>query len=112
MAGDPNVFSAALCPGGGDCRGSYGGTGAGAGDRCAAGRNCRLPACRWSSLPLLHARHGEAEGGQMTDTPKIAAARIEVERTKAALLDTARDLQQRLQPKTLANEAWEKAKNK
>ena len=48
----------------------------------------------------------------MTDTPKVAAARIEVERTRAALLDTTKDLQQRLQPKTLASEAWEKAKNK
>ena len=48
----------------------------------------------------------------MTDTPKIAAARIEVERTKATMIDTARELQQRLQPKTLANEAWEKAKIK
>jgi hypothetical protein len=48
----------------------------------------------------------------MTDETKIAAARIEVERTKAAMLDTAKELQQRLQPKTLANEAWEKAKNK
>ena len=35
-----------------------------------------------------------------------------MERSRAALLDTARELQQRLQPKTLANEAWEKAKNK
>jgi hypothetical protein len=48
----------------------------------------------------------------MTDSPKIAAARIEVERTRAALLDTARELQQRLQPKTLASEAWENVKNK
>ena len=48
----------------------------------------------------------------MTDTPKVAAARIEVERTRAALLDTAKELQQRLQPKTLASEAWEKAKIK
>ena len=48
----------------------------------------------------------------MTDTPKVAAARIQVERTRAALLDTAKELQQRLQPKTLASEAWEKAKNK
>ena len=48
----------------------------------------------------------------MTDTPKVAAARIEVERARAALLDTARELQLRLQPKTLANEAWEKAKIK
>lgn len=48
----------------------------------------------------------------MTDTPKIAAARIEVARTRAALLETARDLQARLQPKTLANDVWEKAKDK
>ena len=48
----------------------------------------------------------------MTDSPKVAAARIEVARTRAALIDTARELQGRLQPKTLANEAWEKAKIK
>jgi hypothetical protein len=48
----------------------------------------------------------------VTDTPKVAAARIEVERTRAALLDTAKELQQRLQPRTLASEAWEKAKIK
>lgn len=48
----------------------------------------------------------------MSDTPKVAAARIEVERTRAALLETARELQQRLQPKTLASEAWEKTKIK
>lgn len=48
----------------------------------------------------------------MIDSPKVAAARIEVERTRAALLDTAKELQQRLQPKSLASEAWDKAKNK
>ena len=48
----------------------------------------------------------------MTDTPKVAAARIEVERTRASLIESARDLQARLQPKVLANEAWEKAKIK
>ena len=48
----------------------------------------------------------------MTDSSTIAAARIEVEKTRAALLETVRELQQRLQPKTLASEAWEKAKNK
>lgn len=48
----------------------------------------------------------------MTDAPKVAAARIEVARTRAALIETARDLQARLQPKTLAGEAWEKAKVK
>jgi hypothetical protein len=48
----------------------------------------------------------------MSDTPKVAAARIEVARTRAVLIDTARELQARLQPKTLASEAWEKAKIK
>ncbi len=48
----------------------------------------------------------------MTDTPKVAAARIEVARTRAALLETAHELQARLQPKNLASEAWEKAKDK
>jgi len=48
----------------------------------------------------------------MTDTAKVVAAQIEVERARAALMETARELQQRLQPKTLANEAWEKAKVK
>ena len=48
----------------------------------------------------------------MTDTPKVIAARIQVERTRAELIDSARDLQARLQPKVLANEAWEKAKMK
>ena len=48
----------------------------------------------------------------MTTPPKILAAQIEVERAKAALIDSARELQLRLEPKTLASEAWEKAKNK
>lgn len=48
----------------------------------------------------------------MIDTPKIAAARIDVARSRAALLETVRQLQQRLQPSTLASDAWEKAKEK
>ena len=48
----------------------------------------------------------------MTAPAKILAAQIEVSRAKAALIDTARELQVRLEPKTLASEAWEKAKNK
>jgi hypothetical protein len=48
----------------------------------------------------------------VTETPKVIAARIEVERTRAELIDSARDIQARLQPKVLANEAWEKAKIK
>ena len=48
----------------------------------------------------------------MSVSPRIVAARIEVARARAALVETARELQLRLEPKTLANEAWEKAKNK
>ncbi|MEO5809550.1 MAG: hypothetical protein ABIR51_05750 [Sphingomicrobium sp.] len=43
---------------------------------------------------------------------KVTLARAEVESAKAALVDTARELQQRLQPKTLANDAWQAAKVK
>jgi hypothetical protein len=48
----------------------------------------------------------------VTDTPKIAAAKIEVARTRATMLETTRELQARLQPKSLAGEVWEKAKDK
>ena len=47
----------------------------------------------------------------MTD-PQVEAARIEVERSRAQLLDTARLLQQRLQPGKLTRDAWESAKDK
>ena len=46
------------------------------------------------------------------DTPQIAAARIEAERARARLMDTARQLQERLSPGTLAQNAWEGAKSK
>jgi hypothetical protein len=48
----------------------------------------------------------------MTESAKITAARIEVAKRRAALVDTAHALQARLAPSTLANEAWAKAKNK
>ena len=48
----------------------------------------------------------------MTDTPKIRTARTAVEARKTVLIDTVRELQQRLQPRTLASDAWEAAKNK
>ena len=48
----------------------------------------------------------------MTDTPEIAAARIEVERSRARVMATAHELQDRLSPKTLARGAWEGAKDK
>lgn len=48
----------------------------------------------------------------MSDSPKVAAARIEVERTKGALLDTASELIERFQPHNLVDDIWEQAKNK
>ena len=48
----------------------------------------------------------------MTEPPKVTAARIEVEKRRAVLIETARELQLRLAPRTLASEAWEKAKIK
>ena len=46
------------------------------------------------------------------DTPEIAAARIEAERSRARLMETARELQDRLSPGTLAQNAWAGAKSK
>ena len=48
----------------------------------------------------------------MRDTPQIAAARIEAERTRARLMASAHELQERLSPKTLARDAWQGAKSK
>ena len=50
----------------------------------------------------------------MTSVPKprIIAALANVAQARAALIDTAREIQQRLQPKTLVREAWESAKIK
>lgn len=44
--------------------------------------------------------------------PRIVAAQANVAEAREALIDTARELQQRLQPRTLAREAWESAKVK
>lgn len=46
------------------------------------------------------------------NSPEVAAARIEAERSRARLMDSARVLQERLSPGTLARDAWEGAKNK
>ena len=50
------------------------------------------------------------------DTPEIAAARIEAERARAPLIDTARELQDELldmfSPHNLARDIWEGAKEK
>lgn len=48
----------------------------------------------------------------MTDTPEIAAARIEVGRARGRLMATAQEVQERLSPKTLARGAWQGAKEK
>ena len=48
----------------------------------------------------------------MSDSPEVAAARAEVERTRARLMATAHELQGRLSPKTLALGAWQGAKEK
>lgn len=48
----------------------------------------------------------------MTDSPEIAAARIEVERSRGRLMERAQQLQDRLSPGTLAKGAWQGAKEK
>ena len=48
----------------------------------------------------------------MTEPPKVAAARIEVERAKGALLDTVGELVERFQPHNLVDDIWEQAKIK
>jgi hypothetical protein len=48
----------------------------------------------------------------VTDTPAVTAARIEVARRRGQLLDTVHELQARLAPRTLASDAWQKAKDK
>jgi ElaB/YqjD/DUF883 family membrane-anchored ribosome-binding protein len=48
----------------------------------------------------------------VTDSPDIAAARSEVERSRARLMATSQELQERLKPKTLAKGAWQGAKEK
>ncbi|WP_308516988.1 DUF3618 domain-containing protein [Sphingomonas flavescens] len=48
----------------------------------------------------------------MTDTPEVAAARIAVERSRARVMATAQELQDRLSPKTLARSTWQGAKEK
>jgi hypothetical protein len=48
----------------------------------------------------------------VSDSPEIAAARSEVERSRSRLISTAQELQERLSPKTLARSTWEGAKTK
>ena len=46
------------------------------------------------------------------ESPEVTAARIEAERSRARLMETAHLLQDRLKPKTLAQNAWQGAKEK
>jgi hypothetical protein len=46
------------------------------------------------------------------DSPQIEAARIEVQHTRARLMASAQELQERLSPKTLARNTWQGAKEK
>ena len=48
----------------------------------------------------------------MTEAPEVAAARAEVDRSRARLMATAHELQERLKPRALARDAWEGAKDK
>lgn len=47
-----------------------------------------------------------------TDNASIVAARAEVERTRARLVATAREVQARLSPQTLVGDLWDSAKEK
>lgn len=48
----------------------------------------------------------------MRDNAQIAAARAEVDRSRARVMTTAHELQERLSPKVLAKDAWQGAKEK
>ena len=46
------------------------------------------------------------------ESPEIAAARINAERARARMMSSAHELQERLSPRVLAQNAWEGAKMK
>lgn len=48
----------------------------------------------------------------MSDRHKVAAAEIEVERTRAALMETVNELLERFQPHNLVEDLWEQTKMK
>jgi len=48
----------------------------------------------------------------VSESREIVAARAEVERSRARVMATAQELQERLSPKTLAKGAWQGAKEK
>lgn len=49
---------------------------------------------------------------QAPEAPEVAKARIEAERARGQMMDTAHQLQERLSPSNIANRAWTDAKNK
>ena len=55
---------------------------------------------------------GAREARAVIDSAEVAAARSEVERSRARVIATAQELQERLSPKTLAKGAWQGAKEK
>jgi ElaB/YqjD/DUF883 family membrane-anchored ribosome-binding protein len=54
----------------------------------------------------------ETKTPKKPDTPEVTAARIEAERSRARLMATAHELQERLNPKTMARDALQGAKEK
>jgi hypothetical protein len=48
----------------------------------------------------------------VTESPQIEAARVEVQHTRARLMSSAQELQERLSPKVLTRNAWQGAKEK
>lgn len=46
------------------------------------------------------------------ESPEVLAARLETERARSRLMDTAQRLQARISPGTLASNAWQGAKEK
>jgi hypothetical protein len=54
----------------------------------------------------------EATPRPKPDSPEVTAARIEAERARARLMATAHELQERLNPKTMARDAIQGAKEK
>ena len=46
------------------------------------------------------------------ETPQVTAAKLEAERARARLMETAQRLQARISPGTLASNAWQGAKDK
>jgi len=48
----------------------------------------------------------------MRDSPEILAARADVDRSRARVMATAHELQERVSPKVLAKDAWQSTKEK